>query len=36
MKLEERGAARLLEGAATARAFEAYVEHILFPGLHPG
>jgi hypothetical protein len=35
-ELEGRGTAKLLEGAATASAFEAYVEHILFPGLHPG
>ena len=35
-ELEGRGTAKLLEGAAIASALEAYVEHILFPGLHPG
>jgi transposase len=36
LSLEGLGASMILEGAANAIAFEAYVEHILVPSLHSG
>src|SRR5215468_1931212 len=36
LSLEGMGASMIIEGAANATAFEAYLEHILVPSLHPG
>jgi transposase len=36
LSLEGLGASMILEGAANAAAFEAYIEHILVPSLHSG
>jgi transposase len=36
LSLEGMGASMMIEGAANAAAFEAYLEHILVPSLHPG
>jgi transposase len=36
LSLEGVGASMIIEGAANAAAFEAYVEHILVPSLHSG
>lgn len=36
LSLEGIGASMIIEGAANANAFEAYVEHILVPSLHKG
>jgi transposase len=36
LSLEGIGASMMIEGAATAAAFEAYLEHLLVPSLHPG
>jgi transposase len=36
LTLEGLGAAMLIEGSVNAAAFEAYVEHLLVPSLHPG
>ena len=36
LSLEGIGASMIIEGAANALAFEAYVEHILAPSLQPG
>jgi transposase len=36
LSLEGVGASMIIEGAATAAAFEAYIEHILVPSLQAG
>ena len=36
LSLEGMGASMIIEGAANATAFEAYLEHILIPSLHSG
>jgi transposase len=36
LSLEGIGASMIIEGAANAAAFEAYLEHFLVPSLHPG
>ena len=36
LSLEGMGASMIIEGAANATAFEAYLEHILVPSLHSG
>ena len=36
LSLSGMGASMIIEGAVNATAFEAYLEHILVPSLHPG